>query len=418
VEGGSSEPGSPVAGPAGPVVIEARGLEKNFRIPSHRIDSLKERALHPLRRVEYRKLRALAGIDLDVHRGEFFGILGRNGSGKSTLLKVLASIYRADTGRIRMAGRVAPFIELGVGFNPDLSARENVVLNGVMMGLSRREAARRLDAVLDFAELREFVDLKLKNYSSGMQVRLAFAVMIQSDSDILLIDEVLAVGDAAFQRKCTNVFDEMRGSPRTIVLVTHDMGVVQRYCQRAMLLEEGEQVYLGEPETAGREYLRINFERLKESDRAEIGFPDLHTRLVEASIQAENGDPITVLQEGDPIRLTATLEARRELLEPRFRVLCVTEDGSTVFEVERPLDPGRADRLASGEHARISGRIDNPLKPGRYTLKCVVARRREAGDLALQVVNLAGFEVRGTPGTANPIVSVGAELEVTPEAQA
>jgi ABC-type polysaccharide/polyol phosphate transport system ATPase subunit len=398
-------------------VIEARGLEKDFRIPSHRIDSLKERALHPLRRAEYRTLRALAGIDLDVHRGEFFGILGRNGSGKSTLLKLLASIYRADAGRIRMAGRVAPFIELGVGFNPDLTARENVVLNGVMMGLSRREAARRLDAVLDFAELREFVDLKLKNYSSGMQVRLAFAVMIQSDSDILLIDEVLAVGDAAFQRKCTNVFDEIRGSPRTIVLVTHDMGVVQRYCQRALLLEEGRQLYLGDPETAGREYLRINFERLRESgDHREIGFPDLHARLVKASIESANGDPTSVLTEGDPIRLTAVLEARRELLEPRFRILCVTEDGSTVFEVERPLSGGRrVDRLESGEHAAISGRIDNPLKPGRYMLKCVVARTREAGDLALQVVDLAGFEVSGTPGTANPIVSVAADVEVKPE---
>jgi ABC-type polysaccharide/polyol phosphate transport system ATPase subunit len=394
------------------------GVHKEFRIPEEQVHTLKERVLHPVRRPSHHQFQALRDVSFDVGRGEFFGIVGRNGSGKSTLLKCMAGIYGVDQGRIFVDGRVSTFIELGVGFNVDLPARDNILINATMLGLSQREARRRVDAVLDFAELHEFVDLKLKNYSSGMQVRLAFAVMIQSDSDILLIDEVLAVGDAAFQRKCTNVFDEMRGSPRTIVLVTHDMGVVQRYCQRAMLLEEGEQVYLGDPETAGREYLRINFERLKESDRAEIGFPDLHTRLVEASIQAENGDPITVLQEGDPIRLTATLEARRELLEPRFRVLCVTEDGSTVFEVERPLDPGRADRLASGEHARISGRIDNPLKPGRYTLKCVVARRREAGDLALQVVNLAGFEVRGTPGTANPIVSVGADLEVTPEAQA
>ena len=149
-------------------------------------------------------------MSFDVRRGEFFGIVGRNGSGKSTLLKILAGIYAADAGSIRMAGRVAPFIELGVGFNPDLTARENVTLNGVMMGLSRREARRRLDAVLDFAELREFVDLKLKNYSSGMLVRLAFSSMIQAEADILLIDEVLAVGDAAFQQKCADVFDEMR----------------------------------------------------------------------------------------------------------------------------------------------------------------------------------------------------------------
>src|SRR5256714_351039 len=190
-----------------PVVIDAERVSKTFRIPHARVDSLKERVTHPFAGRDYRELHALQEISFDVHSGEFFGIVGRNGSGKSTLLKLLASIYRADAGRIRMAGRPAPFIELGVGFDPELTARENVVLNGVMMGLSRREAQRRLDAVLDFAELGEFVDLKLKNYSSGMQVRLAFSVMLQApESDILLIDEVLAVGDAAVQQKCTDVF--------------------------------------------------------------------------------------------------------------------------------------------------------------------------------------------------------------------
>src|SRR5215216_4828073 len=189
-----------------PVVIEVRGLDKSFRIPEHRIDSLKERATHPFTRVEYREHRALRGVSFDVHEGEFFGIVGRNGSGKSTLLKIMSSIYRADAGRIRIAGRLAPFIELGVGFNPELTSRENVVLNGVMMGLGRREAQRRLDAVLDFAELRGFADLKLKNYSSGMMVRLAFAVMVEADADIMLVDEVLAVGDAAFAQKCMDVF--------------------------------------------------------------------------------------------------------------------------------------------------------------------------------------------------------------------
>src|SRR5215207_9418564 len=201
---GAETLGRPAGGYAGSldVVIEVRGIDKSFRVPEHRIDSLKERAAHPFTRMEYRRLRALRDISFDVGRGEFFGIVGRNGSGKSTLLKVLASIYRADAGRVRMAGRVAPFIELGVGLDPELTARENVVLNGVMMGLSQGEARRRLGAVLDFAELQDFRELKLKNYSSGMMVRLALSVMIQSDANILLIDEVLAVGDAAFQQKC------------------------------------------------------------------------------------------------------------------------------------------------------------------------------------------------------------------------
>src|SRR6201995_5349903 len=185
-----------------PVLIAAHDLHKTFRIPEQRVDTLKERVAHPRREVRYRELRALRGIDFEVHQGEFFGIVGRNGSGKSTLLKIMASIYRADRGRIRMAGRLAPFIELGVGFNPELTSRENVVLNGVLMGLTRQEAWRRLDAVLEFAELEQFADLKLKNYSSGMMVRLAFAVMVEADADVMLIDEVLAVGDAAFGQKC------------------------------------------------------------------------------------------------------------------------------------------------------------------------------------------------------------------------
>src|SRR5215204_5259385 len=213
-----------------PVVIEARGVEKTFRSPQHKVDTFKERALHPFSRSEDRELRALRGISFDVHEGEFFGIVGRNGSGKSTLLKIMSSIYRADAGTIRMAGRLAPFIELGVGFNPELTSRENVVLNGVMAGVGRRDALRRLDAVLDFAELRDFTDLKLKNYSSGMMVRLAFAVMVEADADIMLVDEVLAVGDASFAQKCMDVFHERRRRGKTILLVTHDMATMRSLC--------------------------------------------------------------------------------------------------------------------------------------------------------------------------------------------
>src|SRR5215217_2632855 len=243
----------------GPVVIEVRGVEKSFRIPGHRIDSLKERAAHPLTRMEYREQRALAGITFDVHEGEFFGIVGRNGSGKSSLLKILASIYGADAGRVRIAGRLAPFIELGVGFNTELTARENAVLNGLLMGLSLREARRRLAAVVEFAELEDFVDLKLKNYSSGMMVRLAFAVMVQADADIMLVDEVLAVGDAAFGQKCMDVFHEKRRAGKTIVLVSHDMAMVQSLCDRAMLIDRGEAQHIGEPEDVAMRYLRANF---------------------------------------------------------------------------------------------------------------------------------------------------------------
>src|SRR6202000_2705438 len=179
---------------------------------------------------------ALNDISFAVNEGEFFGIAGRNGSGKSTLLKCIAGIYQAE-GDIWTRGRMSTFIELGIGFNMDMAARDNVVMNGIMLGLSPREARRRYDAVIDFAELREFEDLKLKTYSAGIQVRLPFSVAIQVDADILLIDEVLAVGDAAFQQKCFDVFNQMRDNGRTIIFVTHDMGSLQRFCHRALLLE-------------------------------------------------------------------------------------------------------------------------------------------------------------------------------------
>src|SRR3954467_4193027 len=240
--------------------IEVRDLQKTFRIPRHQVSTFKERALHPFRRSTYDELRVLRGISFDVLEGEFFGIVGRNGSGKSTLLKCLAGIYRADAGQIRVTGRISPFIELGVGFNPDLTARDNVVINAVMMGLTPREARARFDEIVAFAELEDFVDLKLKNYSSGMQVRLAFAVMVQSGAEILLIDEVLAVGDAAFQQPSSAEFPRLRDEGRTIVLVTHDMTMVERFCHRALLLTDGEIEMIGDPHEVGRRYIERNFE--------------------------------------------------------------------------------------------------------------------------------------------------------------
>src|SRR5579864_6929415 len=246
--------------PDGLPAVAARSVGKSFRIPEQRVHTLKERALHPRRRIRYQTFRALNDVSFAVAPGEFFGIAGRNGSGKSTLLKCIAGIYRCE-GDIWVRGRLSTFIELGVGFNMDLAARDNVIMNGLMMGLSPREARRRFDAVIEFAELQDFKDLKLKNYSSGMQVRLAFSVAIQVDADILLIDEVLAVGDASFQQKCFDVFNRMPDEGKTIVFVTHDMSALRRFCHRAVLLEKGSMVHLGEPKDIADQYLEINFGR-------------------------------------------------------------------------------------------------------------------------------------------------------------
>jgi ABC-type polysaccharide/polyol phosphate transport system ATPase subunit len=398
-----------------PVVIEARGVEKAFRIPTHRIDSFKERMVHPFSRPEFRVLQALRGVSFDVEAGEFFGIVGRNGSGKSTLLKILAGIYAADGGSIRMAGQVAPFIELGVGFNHDLTARENVTLNGVMMGLTRREAARRLDAVLDFAELREFVDLKLKNYSSGMLVRLAFSSMIQAQADILLIDEVLAVGDAAFQQKCADVFEDMRNRDRTVVLVTHDMTAVQRYCHRAMLLDEGRLRYIGDPEEAGRQYLRMNFAKrhVTADGGQEIAImTDFLIRVIDAWLENEHGERIENVELGEPIRLRAVVEARQDLKSPGF-TLQVMHDDRVIFEVSTAADDSAEGTLmTAGSRATINATMENPLAPGRYAIVCYVGVSRNEQEAAQQSNKLLDLLVFGT-ATASGIVSVPGEVGVS-----
>ena len=336
-------------------MIEARGVRTSaFRIPEHRIDSLNERATHPFTRVEYRELHALRDVCFDVHRGEFFGIVGRNGSGKSSLLKILASIYRADGGRVRMAGRVAPFIELGVGFNPELTARENVVLNGVLMGLTLREARRRLDAVLEFAELEDFVDLQLKNYSSGMLVRLAFAVMVQADADIMLIDEVLAVGDAAFAQKCMDVFHERRRAGKTIVLVTHDMATVQTLCHRAMLLHDGELPFIGEPEDAA---LATSARTSRAPPRARPSGTSVDVNARASARGAARAT--TVASAACRSQLDVVLEAARDARRARVHLPRAQRGRAGGRRLHAPA---RRARSPPGSASRSPGQIENRLR--------------------------------------------------------
>jgi ABC-type polysaccharide/polyol phosphate transport system ATPase subunit/ABC-type polysaccharide/polyol phosphate export permease len=230
---------------------------KSFRIQQQLYATLKERVAHPRRHYSHRTLVALHDVSFEVGNGEFFGVVGPNGSGKSTLLRCIAGIYQPDCGAIRIEGRVSPFIELGAGFVDELVARDNVLLNCIMLGLGRREAEARVSDVLALAELEQFADLPLKNYSSGMRARLGFAIAIQSDATILLVDEVLAVGDASFQAKCFRQFERAKSDGRTTVLVTHDMAAIERFCDRALLLEEGRIVELGEPQKVAAAYAAL-----------------------------------------------------------------------------------------------------------------------------------------------------------------
>lgn len=237
--------------------IAVRHLTKRFRVPLDRSPSLKYRVVHLRSTSRFRELLALKDVSFEVPDGQFVGIIGANGSGKSTLLRILSGIYRPTSGSVMLKGYVSPFLELGVGFNPELTARENVFVNGAVLGLSRAELERRMDAILAFAELEDFADQKLKNYSSGMQVRLAFTVAIQAEAAILLMDEVLAVGDAGFQAKCFDVFARYRRQGRTVVLVTHDLQSVELHCGRGILLDRGQLIADGGPRDVTSRYRRM-----------------------------------------------------------------------------------------------------------------------------------------------------------------
>lgn len=236
------------------IAISVSNVHKSFKLPTEKAWGLKQAIFNRLKGIKgYTEQQVLKGVSFDVKKGEFLGIVGRNGSGKSTLLKVISEIYYPEKGRVKINGVLIPFIELGVGFNPELTGRENVYLNGALLGFSNEQMKAMYDEIVDFAELRDFMDQKLKNFSSGMQVRLAFSIAIRAQGDILVLDEVLAVGDAEFQKKCNDYFKSLHGN-QTVVLVTHSMENVTRFCDRAILLEQGKIACEGDPKMVAEAY--------------------------------------------------------------------------------------------------------------------------------------------------------------------
>ena len=240
------------------IAIKVNQVSKTFKLPHEKTTSIKSVVINFYKRKRsFEKQQVLKDISFEIKKGEFCGIVGRNGSGKSTLLKLLAGIYSPDEGDIQIDGKLTPFIELGVGFNPELTGRENVFLNGALLGFSRKEMQKLYQDIVDFAEIERFMDQKLKNYSSGMQVRLAFSIAIRAQSDVLVLDEVLAVGDEAFQQKCYDYFDKLKAEKSTVELVTHDMSVVERYCNRALMLNFGQITLDGNPDKVAAAYSKV-----------------------------------------------------------------------------------------------------------------------------------------------------------------
>jgi len=284
------------------IALKADNISKCFEIPQERRNTIREKVIGFRKKTIYEKYNALEDVSLEIKRGEFFGIIGRNGSGKSTLLKILAGIYSPDSGSIAVNGQISPFLELGVGFNPELSGKDNIFLNGTILGLTFKEIEKKYPKIIEFSELERFIHLKVKNYSSGMQVRLAFSVAIHANKEILLMDEVLAVGDSNFQLKCLTEFINFKHQNKTIVLVTHDLGVAQKYCDRLLLLRGGKVMMTGNSKDVASEYIVQNmsdeerriYEKTQRKNEDEIVLDNI------------NIDPIFI--EESPANKVATIE--------------------------------------------------------------------------------------------------------------
>ncbi|PJM76336.1 ABC transporter ATP-binding protein [Bifidobacterium simiarum] len=346
------------------IALRVRDVSKSFRLPTEKTNSLKGALFNLLRGVRgYRIQQVLKDISFDVRKGEFFGIVGKNGSGKSTLLKIISQIYGTDSGSVEVFGKLVPFIELGVGFNPELTGRENIYLNGAMLGFSKEEVDAMYDDIVDFAELRDFMEQKLKNYSSGMQVRLAFSVAIKSQGDILVLDEVLAVGDEAFQKKCQDYFFEAKRQKKTIILVTHSMGDVRRYCDRAMFIKDGLIAQIGDPDTIADAYSNsflgttANAEGV--TDTKKRGVDVIKVRML------VDGEEQKYLDKYEDFEIEVTFDCDAPISSQALRVDVVDGRGWLVFSLPDPDDGPQV--IQPGRHV-IRYKVSNELAFGDYHL--------------------------------------------------
>jgi ABC-type polysaccharide/polyol phosphate transport system ATPase subunit len=393
-----------------PMAVSVQGVDKAFRMPHQRYSTLNERALHPFATRNYDVFEALRDVTFEVKRGEFFGIVGRNGSGKSTLLKCLAGIYGIDRGRMEVSGRVSPFIELGVGFNPDLTARDNVLINATMLGLSRKEARAQFDEIIEFAELEEFVDLKLKNYSSGMAVRLGFSVAIQVEAELVLVDEVLAVGDAAFQQKCFTQFDRMKAERRTILFVTHDMGSVERFCDRGLVLERGRIADMGAPEQITRTYSELNFGQLPGLVEDLDGSREA-VQILATWCETSDGERATVSRQGEYLTVCLQVAFAREVENPDFTLTFRNEARHTIFVASTGTPPEPTGRFEAGERVTIRFGFVNRLGPSRYTITPAVGDAARGPEGYGYAEDLSAIIVQA-PHYSGGVIDMPFELEV------
>ena len=396
-----------------PTMIVVDHVSKTFKLPHEKTTSIKSAVVNFWRRSRsYELQKVLQSVSFEIKEGEFFGIVGRNGSGKSTLLKMLAGIYMPSKGTVTVHGKLTPFIELGVGFSPELTGRENVFLNGALLGFNRKEMEAMYDDIVEFAELEKFMDQKLKNYSSGMQVRLAFSIAIRAESDILVLDEVLAVGDAAFQRKCYEYFSSLKKSKRTVVLVTHDMGAVRQYCDRALMIEKGKICKTGDPDVVAQAYQKLFSDELIEQNKKPQDNVDVD-RWGEGGILA---DAPTVDVSPKTVTVTTTYKVTTDLPSPVYGFTVYGPTGENIMEANTLRMRQKTQAVKKGEQVTIKWSIPNIFADARYTVSvaCCDQSTTHFYDWLNNAVSFAVFKDGTTAGVVDPEVTILAmESEVT-----
>lgn len=386
--------------------IKVSHVSKSFKLPHESQSSLKGRLIN-FRKRGYETQHVLKSIDFEIKKGEFFGIVGRNGSGKSTLLKILAGIYTPNQGNIQINGKLTPFIELGVGFNPELSGRDNVYLNGALLGFTRKEMDDMYDDIVQFAELARFMDQKLKNYSSGMQVRLAFSIAIRANTDILVLDEVLAVGDAAFQQKCFDYFTNLKKNKKTVVLVTHDMSAVRQYCDRAVMIEKGEIVAIGKPSSVASEYQKL-FINEKNQTEGVVG----DNRWGEGGLTAKS---VKVSTAKETVSIKTTYVATEDIENPIFGFTIYGPTGINVLESNTQRLGKNINSVPKGQKIDLDWVIPNIFSNGVYSVS-VACCNQSMTKFFEWFDDAATFRIntkQASAGAVSPDVTVGIERKIT-----
>jgi ABC-2 type transport system ATP-binding protein len=361
------------------IAIKIDGVSKTFKLPHEKQSSIKGVVVNVLRRKRtYEKQRVLKNVSFDIKRGEFFGIVGRNGSGKSTLLKMIAGIYTPDSGNIEINGKLTPFIELGVGFNPELTGRENVFLNGALLGFNRKEMYAMYDEIVEFAELEKFMDQKLKNYSSGMQVRLAFSIAIRANSDILLIDEVLAVGDAAFQTKCFEYFMELKKAKKTVILVSHDRGSLERFCTNGILIDQGNIIPTDSISNVLDKYSEIVLNQMRDVDEESTSESNILTEeaiIKEIALQDADGKSITKIKYGTVVKAIIKIEFLESVINPIVGLTIWKKDSKDAIYAANNLTESLKDlgAIKKGDVITMELTLPHILNDGEYSIEIGVA---------------------------------------------